>query len=262
MSTLGTVKGVVKCRESRSAAMSRTLGINNRLQMHEMAQRKLQAPKKSRMASKINTWFSSSSSRQERGGANRTASSTSAQNASLPSSLSEGISQGEYTIGVQMSAAPAPFNRTRLVVFTPHVVVVNKCARSSVQIMQTPEYGSPTGPLKSACSSDTRLSSALLTPLDDCGLGSVWGVAVAPQLSLSPGTGQPFHWLDSSVPSERRMIAIRPYELEHEINNDVGTNLFASELKRSAWCWSGATTTRSAKRVSVSAVWHVALRGL
>ena len=45
MSTLGSVQGVVKCCESRSAAMSRTLGINNLLQMHEAAEREGQTRK-------------------------------------------------------------------------------------------------------------------------------------------------------------------------------------------------------------------------
>ena len=252
MSTLGTVQGVVKCRESRSAAMSRTLGINNRLQMHELAQQKLRAPQMSRMASKINTWFSSSSPKQKSGRDPRATSSPSSRSAALPSSLSEGISQGEYTMGVQMSAAPAPFSRTRLVVFTPHIVIVNKCGRSSMQVMQTPEYASPTGPLKSACSSDTRLSSALLTPLDDGVSASGWGVAIAPQLSLLPDTGQPFHWLDASVPSERRMIAIRPYEQEERNNKEMETGPYLSPLERSAWRWSGAIKANQVGDIAVS----------
>ena len=151
-----------------------------------------------------------------------------------------------------MSAAPAPFSRTRLVVFTPHIVIVNKCTSSSMQVMQTPEYGSSTGPLKSACSSDARLSSAILTTLGDGGYNFDWGVAIAPQLSLKPGTGQPFHWLDASVPSERRMIAIRPYERAECKIKEGAKDTLVSPLKRSSWRWSGAIKVNQVADIAVS----------
>ena len=77
-----------------------------------------------------------------------------------------------------------------------------------------------------------------------------WGVSIPPQLSLLPNVGQPFHWLDASVPVNSRMIAIRPYE--EDPGGDITCDHFESPLLKSGWHWSGAIKVNQVGDIAVS----------